>query len=209
MPTVEVYDMSKNQVGTLDLNNEVFESPVREDLIQLVVKWQLAAARSGTASAKTRGEVSGGGSKPWKQKHSGRARHGSTRSPIWRKGGVTFGPKPKDWSFSVPRKVRKQALRSALSARFRDGAIKVVKDLSLSEIKTKTVADMLKNFGVASALFVDVPNGASENFAKSANNIPRVKMLADKGINVYDTLGFDGLIMTVDAVKSVQEALSH
>ncbi len=201
--------MSKSPVGKLDLKGDVFESAVREDLMQVVVRWQLAAARSGTASTKTRGEVRGGGAKPWKQKHSGRARHGSTRSPIWRKGGVTFGPKPKDWSFKVPRKVRKQALKSALSARFRDGAITVVQDLSLPEIKTKQVAEMMKAFGVSSALFVDVPGSNWENFAKSANNIPGVKILADKGVNVYDTLGFDGVIMTVDAVKSVQEALEH
>ncbi len=209
MPTVEVYDMGKNRVDSLDLSGEVFEAPIREDLMQFVVKWQLAAARSGTASTKTRGEVRGGGAKPWKQKHSGRARHGSIRSPIWRKGGVTFGPKPKDWSFKAPRKVRKQALRSALSARFRDGAITVVKDLILPEIKTKQVADMLRVFGVANALFVDTANDGRHNFARSASNIPDVKIVADAGVNVYDTLGFDNLIMTVDAVKSVQEALAH
>ncbi|WP_462137358.1 50S ribosomal protein L4 [Candidatus Mycalebacterium sp.] len=209
MPTVEVYDMNKKRVDTLDLRDEVFESPIREDLMQFVVKWQRASARSGTASTKTRGEVRGGGIKPWKQKHTGRARHGSIRSPIWRKGGVTFGPKPKDWSFKVPRKVRKQALKSALSAKFRDGAITVVQDLALPEIKTKQVTQMMSVFGVSNALFIDVPNSGWENFAKSANNIPGVKMLADKGVNVYDTLGFESLIMTVEAVKSVQEALSH
>lgn len=209
LPTIEVYDMSKKRVGALDLRDEVFGSPIREDLMQLVVRWQRATARSGTASTKTRGEVRGGGSKPWKQKHTGRARHGSIRSPIWRKGGVAFGPKPKDWSFKIPRKVRKQALRSALSARFRDGAITVVQDLALPEIKTKRVAEMLSAFGVSNALFVDVPNSGWENFAKSANNIPDIKLLADKGVNVYDTLGFEDLIMTVGAVKFIHEALSH
>ncbi|MCY3972824.1 MAG: 50S ribosomal protein L4 [Candidatus Dadabacteria bacterium] len=209
MPTVEVYDIAGNKSGSLELMSEVFESPVREDLMQVVVRWQLAAARSGTASTKTRSEVRGGGSKPWRQKHSGRARHGSIRSPIWRKGGVTFGPKPKDWSFNVPRKVRKQALRSALSARLGDGGIKVVQELSLPEIKTRRVADMLSAFGVTGALFIDVPGADWENFAKSANNIPGVKMLSASGVNVYDTLGFESLILTVEAVKSVQEALVH
>lgn len=209
MPKVEVYDMAKNKVGTLDLRGEVFESPVREDLMQVVVRWQLAAARSGSASTKTRGEVSGGGSKPWRQKHSGRARHGSTRSPIWRKGGVVFGPKPKDWSFKVPRKVRKQALRSALSACFRDGGITVVQELSLPEIKTRQVTEMMSAFGVTDALFVDVHGADWENFAKSANNIPRVKILSDSGVNVYDTLGYKNMIITVEAVKSLQEALVH
>ncbi len=201
--------MGRNQVDTLDLSGEVFEAPVREDLMQFVVRWQLAAVRRGTASTKTRSEVRGGGAKPWKQKHSGRARHGSIRSPIWRKGGVAFGPKPKDWSFKAPRKVRKQALRSALSAKFRDGAITIVKDLSLPEIKTRQVAGMLGAFGFTSALFVDVSSGNWGNFARSANNIPGIKIVADKGVNVYDTLGFENLIMTVDAVKSIQEALAH
>lgn len=201
--------MGRNKVDTLDLSGEVFEAPVREDLMQFVVRWQLASARSGTASTKTRGEVRGGGSKPWKQKHSGRARHGSTRSPIWRKGGVAFGPKPKDWSFRVPRKVRKQALRSALSAKFRDGAVTVVRDLSLPEIKTRRVAEMLGAFGFTNALFVDAAGGDRGNFAKSASNIRGVKVVADGGVNVYDTLGFENLVMTVGAVKSVQEALAH
>ncbi len=201
--------MGANKVDTLDLKGEVFEAPVRDDLMQFIVKWQLAAARSGTASTKTRGEVRGGGAKPWKQKHSGRARHGSIRSPIWRKGGVAFGPKPKDWSFKAPRKVRRQALRSALSARFRDGAITVVRDLALPAIKTKQVNKMLGAFGFQDVLFVDVPGGDWENFAKSANNIPSVKFVSDKGVNVYDTLGFENLVITVEAVKLVQEGLIH
>lgn len=209
MPTVEVYDTTGSKSGSLELASEVFSAPVREDLMQIVVRWQLAAARSGSASTKTRGEVRGGGAKPWRQKHSGRARHGSTRSPIWRKGGVTFGPKPKDWSFSVPRKVRKQALRSALSARLLDGGIKVVQNLILPEIKTRQVAGLLSAFGASGALFIDVPGADWENFAKSANNIPGVKMLSASGVNVYDTLGYESLIITVDAVRSVQEALVH
>jgi len=209
LPTVEVYDMGKNRVDTLDLSGDVFEAPVREDLMQFAVKWQLASARSGTASTKTRGEVRGGGSKPWKQKHSGRARHGSIRSPIWRKGGVAFGPKPRDWSFKVPRKVRKQALRSALSAKFRKESVTVVRDLDLPEIKTKRVAEMLGVFGFEHTLFVDAPNGNWKNFAKSANNIQGVKVVTNAGVNVYDTLKFENLVMTVRAVKLVQEALAH
>ncbi|NIP30700.1 MAG: 50S ribosomal protein L4 [Candidatus Dadabacteria bacterium] len=204
MPKVDVYDIDKNKIEEIELKSEIFEAPVKEHLMHQVVNWQLASKRSGTASTKTRGEVRGGSSKPWKQKGLGRARHGSTRSPIWRKGGVTFGPKPKDWSFSLPKKVRKGALLSALSQRFSEESVVVLKDFNLSEIKTKQVAGFMKKFDLKKALIV--VNDDNENLLKSARNIKDIKVIKDKGLNVYDILKFKNIVFVKDSVNQIQEA---
>ena len=154
MPQYDIYDLGKNKIGTVELDSAVFESPIREHLFYYVVNWQLANRRSGTASTKTRGEVSGGGRKPWRQKHTGRARQGSIRAPQWRKGAVIFGPRPRDWSYSIPKKVRREALKSALSLKHRDGNLLILKDFNLSEIKTKQVVNFLKKFELSRALVV-------------------------------------------------------
>ena len=205
MPKLDVFDLEKNKVGTVDLNSEIFEFPINETVMHSVVRWQLASRRAGTASTKTRGEVRGGSSKPWKQKHTGRARHGSIRSPIWRKGGVVFGPKPKDWSFSLPKKVRRQALKSALSLKLKDERVFVVDSLDLEEIKTKNVAQFMNKFDIDKGLVViDQEN---ENFVKSSRNIKDLKVLNSNGINVYDLLKYEYLIFTKESIDKLQGVL--
>lgn len=190
----------------MELRSEIFEAPVKKHLLHEVVNWQLAKKRAGTSSTKTRAEVRGGGAKPWKQKHTGHARAGSRRSPIWRKGGVTFGPKPKDWSYSIPKKVRKGALVSALSSRFGEGAIVVLDSFELPEIKTRQVAKFMKDFEFSQALVV--VSSDNENLHKSARNIPDVKVLRDDGLNVYDLLRHKNIVMVRDSVEKIQERLS-
>ena len=205
MPQVDVFDLEKKKVGSVDLDSGVFEYPVNESVLHLVVKWQLASKRSGTASTKTRGEVRGGGRKPWKQKHLGRARAGSVRSPIWKGGGTTFGPKPKDWSFSVPKKVRKQAVKSALSLKLSQQELFVVDNFDLKEIKTKQIVDFMKNFELSKCLII--VDELNENLVKSSNNLQEVKVLKNEGVNVYDLLKYKNLVMTKNTVQKVQEAL--
>ena len=202
---VDVYDLDKNKVGTLELDPGVFEAPGRKHLIHNVVNWQLAEKRAGTSSTKTRGEVRGGGAKPWKQKHTGRARAGSRRSPIWRKGGVVFGPKPKDWSYSLPKKVRRGALVSALSSRFGEGAVVVLDSFDLPEIKTRQVVSFMKKFDLSQALVVI--GSENENLVKSARNVRDVKVLRHEGLNVYDLLRHKSIVMVRDSVEKIQERL--
>lgn len=207
MPQLDLFDIENKKVGSVELSPEIFEAPVKKHLLHAVVNWQLAGRRAGTASTKTRGEVRGGGSKPWKQKHMGRARHGSTRSPIWRKGGVTFGPKPKDWSYTINKKTKKNALKSALSLKLSEGVLVALNEITLPEIKTKNVAEMVKKFDFKSALII--VDSDNENLMKSARNIKNVKVLKVDGINVYDILKFDTLVMTEGSIARAQEALSH
>lgn len=207
MPQLDVYDLGKSKVGKVDLDSSIFESTVKEHLLHTVVNWQLAKKRSGTASTKQRGEVSGGGSKPWKQKHMGRARQGSIRSPQWRKGGIVFGPKPKDWSYSINKKTKKNALISALSLKYSEGVLIALNEFSLPEIKTKQVADFVKTFELKSALIV--VTGENENLMKSAKNLKNVKVINVDGLNVYDVLKFDNLIVTEESLARTQEVLKH
>lgn len=207
MPQLDVYDLQKSKVGNVELDSSIFEAPVKEHLLHSVVNWQLAKKRAGTASTKQRGEVSGGGSKPWKQKHMGRARQGSTRSPIWRKGGVVFGPKPKDWSYPINKKTRKNALISALSHKFSEGVLLALNEFSLPEIKTKQVAEFVKTFELKSALIVVA--GENENLFKSARNLKNIKVIKVDGLNVYDVLKYENLIVTEESLARTQEVLKH
>lgn len=207
MPQLDVYDLEKSKVGNIDLDSSIFEAPVKEHLLHSVVNWQLAKRRSGTASTKTRGEVSGGGSKPWKQKHMGRARHGSIRSPLWRKGGIVFGPRPKDWSYSINKKTKKNALISALSLKYSEGVLIALNEFSLPEIKTKQVAKFVETFELKSALIVI--SGENENLVKSAKNLKNVKVINVDGLNVYDVLKFENLIVTQESLARAQEVLAH
>jgi large subunit ribosomal protein L4 len=202
-----IYDLEKNTVGEFELNSEIFEAPIREHLFYYVVNWQLAKRRSGAASTKTRGEVSGGGKKPWKQKHTGRARQGSIRAPQWRKGAIIFGPQPRDWSYNIPKRARREALKSALSLKHRDGNLVILKDFNLSQIKTKQVLNFLKTFELNRALIL--VNGDNENLKKSARNLKVVKVLKVEGLNVYDLLRFNALVMTQDSAAKVQEVLNR
>ncbi|MCK5392338.1 MAG: 50S ribosomal protein L4 [Deltaproteobacteria bacterium] len=207
MPQLDVYDIEKSKVGNVDLDPSIFEAPVKQHLLHAIVNWQLAKRRSGTASTKTKGEVRGGGAKPWKQKHMGRARQGSIRAPQWRKGGVVFGPKPKDWSYNVNKKTKRQALISALSLKYSEGVLIALNQFELPEIKTKQVADFVKRFELKSALIV--VSGENENLLKSAKNLKNIKVIKIDGLNVYDVLKFDSLIVTEESLARAQEVLKH
>jgi len=207
VPQYNVYDLEKNTVGALELNSEIFEAPIREHLFYYVINWQLAKRRAGTASTKTRGEVSGGGKKPWKQKHTGRARQGSIRAPQWRKGAIIFGPQPRDWSYNIPKKARREALKSALSLKHKDGNLVILKDFNLSQMKTKQVVNFLEKFDLDKVLILI--NQDNENLKKSARNLEDVKVLKVDGLNVYDLLRFNALVMTEDSVLRVQEVLKR
>lgn len=207
MPKVAVYNLEGQQVGELELSDAVFAAPVNEALLHEAVVMYRANQRQGTADTKTRGEVAGGNKKPWRQKGTGRARHGSTRSPIWRKGGVVFGPHPRDFSYLMPKKARRAALRSALSAKVRDGEFIVVDQLTLSEPKTKIVAEALKKLNAEKGALI-VAADFDTNIYLSARNIPGVAATAARNINVYDVLSHDRIVMTKDAVAKVEEALA-
>lgn len=203
MPNYDVFDLDKNTVGSTVVDPDIFESPIKEHLLHTVVRWQLANRRSGTASTKTRGEVSGGGAKPWKQKHLGRARQGSIRSPQWRKGGVVFGPSPREWSYHISKKLRRQALKSALSIKHRDGKVLIIKEFNLPGISTKHLVEFVKRFELDKTLILI--NDKNENLRKSARNLKGLKILNLEGLNVYDLLRFNFLVITEDSLQRLQE----
>lgn len=205
MPVLDIYDIEKNKVSEVELSDSVFGVEVNESAIYEVVRMQMAARRQGTASTKERSFVSGGGKKPWRQKGTGRARSGSTRSPIWRGGGIVFGPHPRDYSFSVPKKVRRAALKSALSLKFRDQKIIVLKDFPMEDIKTKKFKEVLDRFGLKSVLFV--LDGSNESLEKSSRNLQDLKMMRSEGINVYDLMRYEHLILMEPSVKNIEGAL--
>lgn len=193
MPQLDVYDIEKKKVGVIDLSNVLFGSEVNEHLIHEVVKMQLANRRAGTAKTKTRSEVSGGRAKPWKQKGTGRARSGSNTSPIWVRGGSAFGPKPRDYSYLVPKKVRRGALCSALSMKVNEGKVWVIKDFDLNEIKTSKALEILKKFDAERSLFVS--HKEMVNFEMSSRNLRKFKVIRPQGLNVYDILSYDKLLI--------------
>ncbi len=207
MPKVALYNMTGAQVGEIDLNDSVFGIEPNEAVVHQVVKAQLANRRVGTAATKTRGQVSGSGKKPWRQKGTGRARSGQRRSPVWRGGGIVFGPQPRDFSIQLPRKVRRLALKSVLSDKVKNEQIVVVEALQFDEPKTKRMLEVLDALNVnEKALVVTVDGNA--NVVKSARNIPGVKPMRADFINVYDLLAYDKLVITKDAVAKVEEVFS-
>lgn len=204
MPKVSLYNISGEQVGDMELSDSVFGIEVNQHVLYEVVKNQLANKRQGTQSTKTRSEVRGGGRKPWNQKGTGRARQGSIRSPQWKGGGVVFAPKPRDHSYKVPKKVRRLAMKSALSAKVSSEEILVLDNLNLDAPKTKDIIKMLKdNNSTRKALIVMVDK--NENIVRSANNIPGVETTLVSTLNVYDILRHDLFIITQEAVKKVEE----
>ncbi len=205
MAVADVFDIEKKKVAEVDLSDAVFGADVNEAVIYDVVKMQLAGRRSGTASTKTRRDVSGGGKKPWRQKGTGRARSGSSRSPIWRKGGTVFGPHPRDYSFSVPKKIRKKALISALSMKFKENKMVVLKDFPMEKISTRGFQKVVDLFDLKKALFVLADN--NEILLKSSRNIKNIKMIRSEGINVYDILNHEHLILLEPSVKKIEGAL--
>lgn len=203
MAEIKVLNAAGEQVSTIDLADSIFAVEVNEAAMHTVVVQYLANQRQGTQSALTRAEVSGGGAKPWRQKGTGRARQGSTRSPQWTHGGIVFAPKPRDYRFSVNKKVRKLALKSALSAKVAEEKLIVLDKVEMSEYKTKTVKAMLTALDVKNALIVAEP--INNFFVKSAANLSGVCTAPVCSLNVYDILKADTLVLTVDAVKKIEE----
>lgn len=203
MANVSVYNMEGKEVGKMDLNDAVFGVEVNEHLVHMAVVQQLANNRQGTQKAKTRSEVSGGGRKPWRQKGTGHARQGSTRSPQWTGGGVVFAPKPRDYSIKLNKKERRLAIKSALTTKVNESKLIVLDSFELDEIKTKKFVAVMNNLKAEKALVV--LNEKNDNVIKSANNVPTVKTALTNTINVYDILKYDTLVLTQDAVATIQE----
>ena len=203
MANVSVYNIEGKEVGKIDLSDAVFGVEVNEHLVHMAVVSQLANNRQGTQKAKTRSEVSGGGRKPWRQKGTGHARQGSTRSPQWTGGGVVFAPIPRDFSFKINKKEKRAALKSVLTSRVLDNKLIVVDELKFDEIKTKKFQAVMDNLKVKKALVVIADN--DEKITMSARNIPTVKTALVNSINVYDILKGDTLVLTKDAVAKIEE----
>ncbi|MBQ3053978.1 MAG: 50S ribosomal protein L4 [Clostridia bacterium] len=204
MPNVAMYNMSGESVGTIDLSDVVFGQEINKVAVHEVIKNYLANQRQGTQSTKTRTEVSGGGKKPWRQKGTGRARQGSTRAPQWTGGGVALGPKPRDYRYTLNRKLRKIALKSALSSKVEDSTIVVVDNIELEAIKTKAVADMIAKLPVEGTALI-VTADKNENVYKSAKNISGVDTTFVGQMNVYDLLKYEYMVVSKDAVAKIEE----
>ena len=207
MPTVAVYTIDGKQTSDLELNESVFGVEVNEALLHQAVVMQMAAQRLGTHATKTRGMVRGGGRKPWKQKGTGRARSGSTRSPIWVGGGTVFGPTPRSYAFRMPRKQRRLAIKCALSDKVQSGDFVVLENLDFAAPKTKDVVKLMNDFSVEKkVLFITADE--AENVEKSSRNIPGVKAISSCGLNVYDILNHNKLFITKDAITRIEEVLA-
>jgi large subunit ribosomal protein L4 len=207
MPKVAVYNMLGAQVGEIELKDDVFGIEPNKAVMYDFIKMQLANKRQGTSSTKTRTEVRGGGKKPWRQKGTGRARAGSSRNPVWRGGGIAFGPKPRDYSYKLPQKVRRLALKSALSSKALDNKIIVVDEFNFDQPKTKVMVQALEALKVGRKTLLVTADG-NVNVVKSARNIEGIKPMRADFINVYDILKHDTLLMTKDAVAMVEEVFA-
>jgi large subunit ribosomal protein L4 len=203
---IAVTTLDNKKAGEIDLADEIFGLPSRPDILARMVRWQLAKRRQGTHDTKEIAEISGGGRKPWRQKGTGRARQGSIRSPQWRKGAVIFGPTPRSHAFDLPKKVRKLALKTALSAKQADGKLIVLDGVELKDGKTKEVVKRFEKLGWSSVLVIDGPT-VDEKFARAARNIPGVDVLPQQGANVYDILRRDTLVLTRAAVQHLEARL--
>ena len=203
MPKVTLFNIEGQRVGEVELSDAVFGVEVRPDILHRATVNYLANQRQGTSSTLTRAEVAGGGRKPWRQKGTGRARHGSIRSPLWRKGGITFGPKPRSYRFHLPKKLRRFALKSALSSKVQDNELMLLESLDLGTPKTKEMVGILNNLKAKKALII--LDGRDENVILSARNIPGIKTTSINTLNVYDILYYDYLIMTKETAERVEE----
>lgn len=207
MPSVEVVDLNNAVVGSVDLADEVFGAPVNEDLLYEAVRHSQAARRGGNAKTKTRHEVSGSGKKLWRQKGTGRARMGSIRSPLWRHGGTVHGPQPRDYSYKLPRKMLLGALRSALSAKLRDGELKIVREFALQDHKSKAMRGVLNGLGAPkTVLLVDI--GENRNLELGSRNLAGVTLVSSRDVSVYDLLGHAGVLLSEQAARKLSEALA-
>lgn len=202
MPTVDVLDLNGERVGEIVLRDDIFAVEPKPHLFHTLIRAQLAAKRRGTACTKTRSEVRGSTKKPWRQKGTGRARAGIRSSPLWRGGGIVFGPKPRSYVLGVPRSVKKAAMRSALTLKLREHRMKILAHFDLPQIKTKTFLQYRDKLGLQNALIV--VGGHNENLYKSARNVQGVKVLPASGLNLFDLLNHDHLVLTQDAVAQVE-----
>ena len=207
MPKVDILKTDGTKAGDIELSEELFGAEVNENVLHQVVVAQLANLRQGTQSALTRAEVRGGGIKPWKQKGTGRARQGSTRSPQWTKGGIVFAPKPRGYEMKVNKKVKRLALRSSLSQKVNEQSLIVLEDLKLDAAKTKELVKVLSNLKVDAKAII-VTCGVDETVARAARNLQGVMTTATDSLSVYDILNHDKMIITVDAVKKVEEVFA-
>jgi large subunit ribosomal protein L4 len=205
MSTVNIVNTKNESVGEVELNDDVFNREVKEYILHEVVRMQRAGKRAGTACTKTRVDVRGGGRKPWRQKGTGRARAGTRSSPLWRGGGVAFGPKPRDYSFKVNRKVRQQAVAMALSARFQEGNLVVLDDFSMEQIKTKEFVKIMNVLDVDNGIIVT--DNAAETLSKSSRNVNGFKVITSEGLNVYDLLLHKKVILMQPVIESLEKRL--
>jgi large subunit ribosomal protein L4 len=204
MPKVDIFNISGQQVGEIELSDDIFNAEINQSMLHTVVKNYLANQRQGTQSVKTRAEVSGGGRKPWRQKGTGRARQGSIRAPQWIGGGVTFAPKPRDYSYKLPKKAKRVAMKSALTSKLQNKDMIVLDELDIKEPKTKEIVNILKNLNSQKKTLIVLEQN-NENVVKSASNIPGVSTTLVTTLNVYDILNHDKFIVTKDAVHKIEE----
>ncbi|MBM4284770.1 MAG: 50S ribosomal protein L4 [Deltaproteobacteria bacterium] len=206
MAVVDLFNINREKVGEVELKDDIFDVLLDPCLLHEVVTWQLACRRKGAASTKTRGEVAGGGRKPWRQKGTGRSRAGSIRSPLWRGGGVIFGPKPRSYAYTLPKKVRRAALKMALTSKLAAGRLVVLDDYPQGKPRTKDFLRVLQAFEITKALFV-IP-GEHETLKLSARNVSSVQVLPTAGLNVYDILRFDHLVLLSPTLPQIEERLA-
>lgn len=207
MPTVEVKNLKNESVGEVELKEEIFGAPLNEALIYFAVNNYLTNQRQGTVATKTRGEVRGSGKKLWRQKGTGRARIASLRSPLWKGGGNVHGPQPRDWKSEMPKKMKRGALKSALSERLREGNLLVIEQFDLADHKTKSFVSIADSFGWDKKTLI-VETTPQQNLVLSSRNVPGVKLAADVNVNIYDVLYHDKIVFTRDAINALQEKLS-
>lgn len=207
MPEVDLLNSKGENVGKISLPEEIFGKKVNPGLVHEALVSQLAMARQGTASAKTRAEVSGGGAKPWRQKGTGRARVGSNRSPLWRHGGVTFGPKPRSYKIAFPKKKRRSAVKQILSEKIRENRLRVIDSLMLEEGKTKKAKALLEKMDILMGALV-IAKGKDANLSRAFANLPKVKLITVQSINIRDLLNYEKIIITRDAIGAIVEGLS-
>lgn len=207
MPEVDLLNSKGENMGKISLPEEIFGKKVNPGLVHEALVSQLAMARRGTASTKTRAEVSGGGAKPWRQKGTGRARVGSNRSPIWRHGGITFGPKPRSYKIAFPKKKRRSAVKQILSEKIRENRLRVIDSLMLEEGKTKKAKALLEKMDVLMGALV-IAKGKDANLSRAFANLPKVKLITVQSINIRDLLNYEKIIITRDAIGAIVEGLS-
>jgi len=206
MPIVDIFNIQKEKVGELELKNDIFGVEVRGDVLHEVVTWQRACHRAGCACTKTRGEVRGGGRKPWRQKGTGRARAGSNRSPLWRGGGIVFGPRPRSYAYPLPKKLRRLALKMALSSKLETGQLVVLDGYPDTAPKTKDFVAVLKTFELNKALFISPEENRALEL--SARNVPGIRVMLPVGLNVYDILKYDHLVLFSPALAAIEARLA-